>query len=364
MNPAENFSAYLRRLREDPQAAARSAAASGERVVAYVGNDVPAALILAAGALPVRLRANTSAATASADRFVESSFAPELRAIAQQWMEGALDHLHAVIFARGDDSGQRLYYYLCEMQRRGLCAGPVPLLYDVATRARGASFEHTLESTRLLASQLGTSLEALPAAFERVVRREDLLRAIQARRALASPLPGSSAWSCEYASACDWRIAFDEAARQWLESAPLPPISSRVLLAGDSPPDDQLHATVEAAGASVVKELTESPVAGELSRRDPLSAIAEDFQRRESPALSMRRNARWLTDQALAHRADAVLVWLSEHDEALPWEIARQMQSLRTAGIPALLLARQPWRVSAAVLAQVTHFVRSPGEFR
>ena len=184
MNPAEDFSAYLRRLREDPQAAARSAAASGERVVAYVGNDVPAALILAAGALPVRLRANTSAATASADRFVESSFAPELRAIAQQWMQGALGHLHAVIFARSDDSGQRLYYYLCEMQRRGLCAGPVPLLYDVATLARGASFEHTLESTRLLASQLGTSLAALPAAFERVVQREDLLRGIRCWRTL------------------------------------------------------------------------------------------------------------------------------------------------------------------------------------
>ena len=155
-----------------------------------------------------------------------------------------------------------------------------------------------------------------------------------------------------------------KAAREWLESAPLPPISSRVMLAGDSPPDDQLHAAVETAGASVVKELTESPIAGELGRQDPLSAIAGEFQRRESPALSMRSNARWLTDQALEHRADAVLVWLSEHDEALPWEIVRQMQALRAAGIPALLLARQPWRVSAAVLAQVTQFVRSPREFR
>jgi hypothetical protein len=42
----------------------------------------------------------------------------------------------------------------------------------------------------------------------------------------------------------------------------------------------------------------------------------------------------------------------SEQNEALPWEVARQMQALRAAKIPALLLARQPWEVSATVLAK------------
>jgi hypothetical protein len=59
-----------------------------------------------------------------------------------------------------------------------------------------------------------------------------------------------------------------------------------------------------------------------------------------------------------------VLVWLSEQNEALPWEIARQLGSLRTAGIPALSLARQSWPIPAAMLAQIMHFVRAPGEFR
>jgi hypothetical protein len=40
------------------------------------------------------------------------------------------------------------------------------------------------------------------------------------------------------------------------------------------------------------------------------------------------------------------------------------MHSLRDAGIPALLLQRQPWHLSAAVLTQVMHFARSPGEYR
>src|SRR6187549_4002425 len=141
MNMYDNdFGHTLARLRQDPQEVARNAADAGERVVGYVGNDVPVALILAADALPVRLRAKADAGISRIDQFVETSFATELRVIANQWLEGSLDHLDAVIFARGDDSGQRLYYYLCELQRRGLCRGPRPLLYDVASLPREASF--------------------------------------------------------------------------------------------------------------------------------------------------------------------------------------------------------------------------------
>jgi hypothetical protein len=108
----------------------------------------------------------------------------------------------------------------------------------------------------------------------------------------------------------------------------------------------------------VVLELTTSSFTGERNQRDPFAAIAQEFQGRESPALSMRRSARWLADAALDHRADAVLLWLSEQDEALPWETARQVRALREARIPTLLLARQPAHVSAASLTQVMHFLR------
>ena len=363
MNGTVDFVQLMATLRQDPQAAARAAAAAGHRVVGYVGNDIPVELIIAGNSLPVRLR-GVDAATPGADGFLESSFAPDVRSITQQWLAGALDHLHSVVFPRGDDSAQRLYYYLCELQRRGVCAGPRPLLFDVAGLPRGASFEHTLESTRLLAAQLGAGTDALAPAIERVRQREELLRAVQARRLLPAPLPGSAASDCTFAAGCDWRSTFDDAARRWLEAAALLPMPRRVVLAGDPPPDNQLHIAIEATGASLVLELTESSAAGERSSRDPLAAIATDFQRRESPALSMRSNARWLADRALDQRADAIVIWLGEHNEALPWEIARQMKSLRDAGIPALLLARQPWRIPATTLAQVMHFVRAPGEHR
>jgi hypothetical protein len=122
-----------------------------------------------------------------------------------------------------------------------------------------------------------------------------------------------------------------------------------------------LHTAIEASGASVVLELTESRSSGQRGHRDPLAAIAGEYQARESPALSMRRDAHWLATTALDHRADAVIVWLSEQNEALPWEIPRQMQALRDAGIPAMSLERQPWNIPAAVLTQVMHFARTAG---
>ena len=359
MSHGDTFVDLIERLRRNPQHVARAAAAGGERVIGYVGADVPAALVLAANALPVRLRAPAdTGSSGAADRFVESSFAWSQRAIVEQWLQGTLDHLDAVIFSRSDDGGQRLYYYLCELQRRGVCAGPRPLLYDVASLARQTSFEHTLESTRLLAAQLGSAAHRLEAALQRVRRREQLAQAVQARRLLPAPLRGSAAWAFEFGAACDWREAFDEAARSWLDQSSLLHIPRRVLLAGDPQIDDQLHLAVEACGASIVLELTESTSPGERNQREPFAAIADEFQRRESPALAMRGNARWLLDRAREQRADAVLLWLSEADEALPWEIARQVRVLREAEIPTLLLARQPAHVSVASLTQVMNFLR------
>jgi hypothetical protein len=77
--------------------------------------------------------------------------------------------------------------------------------------------------------------------------------------------------------------------------------------------------------------------------------------------MAMRRDPLWVLGAALDHRADMVLLWLSEQNEALPWEIPRQVDSLRAAGIPVLLLERQPANIPASVLTQVMHYVRTSG---
>jgi hypothetical protein len=361
MDASPDFANALAMLTQDPHAIARQAAAAGTRVIGHVGDGLPVALTLAADALPVRLRGRPDADTSRADAFVESSFPTEHRVIASQWLAGELDHLDAVVFARSDDSGQRLYYYLCELQRRGLCRGPRPLLFDGAGLSRASSLQHTRASVQRLAAELGTQSGALPAALRRAAGRARVFDAVREPMQTDSPLAGSFVWALNYIAGCDWREDFAERAQQWLRLVPRLHAPRRVLLSGDALPGDQLHVALENIGASVVLELTGSSTADPASTHEPFDALAEAAQRGESPALSMRRDPRWLADAARAHRIDAAVLWLSEQDEALPWEIARQMRELRADGVPTLLLARQPWRVSAGTIDQVTSFIRNSG---
>jgi hypothetical protein len=346
----------LQRLLDDPLRIAREAARQGARVVGYIGNDVPVALIAATGALPVRLRGLAGQATPRADEFLESAHSPEMRAILEQWLGGDLDFLEAVVFPRTDDSAQRAYYYVCELQRRGICAGPRALLYDVANIARPTSSEHTRDSTRRLARDLGVRESSLKSAVERVGRRDTLLADVRARCTLPAPLPGSVAWRIVRASASDWREEFDADTRRWLEQAPTLATPRRLLLAGNAAPDDALHVAIESAGGNAVLELTDSQPVPLSPGGDLLDAIADQFHVRSSPVLAMRQDAGWLVRCARHVGAEGVVLWLIEEDEALPWEVSRQVRSLQ-GHVPVKLLSRQNWKAGADALREVQAFV-------
>jgi hypothetical protein len=360
MNEIANYLDHVDSLLADPQRVAHAATKAGTKVVGYIGDEIPVALILAANALPLRLRAKPGRATPRADQFMESAFAPALRAIAEAWLEGELNGLDTVVFPRSDDSSQRLYYYLCELQRRGRCGGPRPLLYDIARISRPASIDHHRDSTRRLAEDLGAKVESLGAALERVSRRDALMAEIRARCRAESPLPGALAWRLQQASGSDWREAFDDATREWLVSSPILGKPRRIVLAGDAHADDTLHRGIESAGGTVVLELTDA-LPGNASGHAPdltsLDALADRFQTQRNPVLAMRDDPEWVARCARDAKADAVVFWLIEEDEAMPWEISRQMRALRANGMPTLLLTRQCWIADEAACKQVTDFI-------
>jgi hypothetical protein len=356
MNPGTE-DVHVRKLIADPLLVARAAARDGKRVVGYFGNDVPVALIIAADALPVRLRGSPRDSTPRADAFLESAFAPEMRVIVDQWLTGELDFLDSVVFPRSDDSAQRLYYYLSELQRRRLCGGPKPLLYDVANIGRSSSVDYTRASTHRLALALGSKESGLAGAMARVARREQWLVELRARRAQENPLPGSLAWRWERAHACDWREEFDTLAHRALVDAPELSRTTRILLAGDPVPDDSLHQAIEQQGGCVVLELSESEPGALSGLSSDIDALADHHHARRNPVLAMRADGDWVLTRARESGADGVVCWLIEEDESLPWEIARQKRSLEAAGVPALLLPRQPWKVNENAIQQVRQFV-------
>jgi hypothetical protein len=355
-------------LLADPLSAARSAADSGHRVIGYVGPDVPVELIIAAGAVPVRLSGKADTATAHADGFIERAFIPEIRSIAEQWVSGELDFIDSVVLPRSDDSAQRLYYYVCELQRRGSCRGPRPLIYDIAAVDRSSSAQHTIAATSELACEIGARERILAHAIKEVAEHTLVLQRIAAKQRSELSLRGSVALRLAKSLQFCWSAQFRLDLQSYFDGLFGSPVARRVLLVGNSAPDDRLHRAVEKGGASVVRELTDANWFADRSTPETAVASFED--------IGVRAHARSSLSQRLARSADAILtaaqeanargvvIWMIEEDSTLGWELPDQLTTLKRAGVPVLVLTRQTWAADSGTLQAIEHFCAGLGESR
>ena len=333
----------------DPLAASRAAAVP----VAYVGFDVPLDLVLCGERHFSHLPWRTDRPTPAADRWLESSFAGWARSMVQDWFDGAFDHFDSVVFTRGDDSSQRLYYYLCELKRRSFIAGPEPLILDVAQIPRDSSIDHNRQALARLLDQLGIAPEALATGRSRANVQRSLFARIDSER-------------------CGQGHRYEHIARASLFADLGPTLQQtqftgtitapRVLLAGSSPPDDRFHRAIEAVGWNVGGDSYHralrrhgAPIATDC---DALSAVARHLnQSCFGPRAFGDRTTALLGDIERTH-ANAVVLWLAEEDEALAWSVARQRQALAHCGVPALVLTRRRWDGSDGAAEAMQQFLR------
>jgi hypothetical protein len=329
-------------------------APGGPKVLGFVGPDLPIEVLMATGRPFGHLPWGTDGITPWADRWLESGFPGWARSVLESWHRGEFDDLHAVVFSRADDASQRLFYYVRELQQRGLLRGPRVLVFDIALIPRDSSLAHTADSVLSLAQALDVAPEALPGAIERanILRRR--LQLVQQDRL------GQGDYYERLARAALWNDA-----STWIDGITLPrmPAAHRVLLAGSTPPDDRLHRAVEAAGASVIAE-AHAHALGRLgppisSATDmPHFAIARHLRDGSVGSRSFLDRARWVVDQAKASRAAAVILWLTREDEALAWQVPAQRKALAAAGIPALILPATNWLADGPTLQQIAQFCR------
>jgi hypothetical protein len=346
---------------QDPAAAARRAKSSGQRVIGFVGTDVPVELIAAAGAFPWRLPADAETQTAQADTYLEPSFQPQERAIAQQWLAGAFDFVDAVVFTRANDSIQRLYYYLCELQRRKLCTGPAPLLFDLCKVPRASSALRTQSVTASLSESLGSGIDKLPQCIRDRNRRRQLLLQVQQRRAQSLPPQGSFTERLARASDCCAAQEFDAALAHWLQQPARGENGPRLILAGSAPPDDRLHRAVERAGGNIVAEVGDHAL-GRLggaieNQADPLAALSLHYHALPNGPRAFGDATAELLEAARITRADAVIFWLLEQEEALAWDLPAQSRALASAALPSLQLVHRRWNADDGALDVIRDFI-------
>ncbi|WP_315760972.1 2-hydroxyacyl-CoA dehydratase family protein [Sphingomonas sp. Y38-1Y] len=315
----------------DPMAHARKA----PRAIGFVG-DVPADVLAAPGLTAVHLPWRVAEPSERSQQWVEPSFGPHVWAMIEDWADGAYDFMEAVVFGRGDDSAQRLYYYICELQRVGELKGPRPLIWDAAFIPRPSSEAHAARAVRKLAEQLGVDDAGLAEGIVNADHRREWLAAAQASRVGDGARYERLARASLYAP---------------VEDLPLPEAGTaatgRVLLAGSAPADDTLHAAVDATGWAIVAEDHPLSLArlgapiGDAS--DPAAAIAAHARAASAAKRGFGDRAAHIVTAAREAKADAVILWLIEEEEALSWHLPAQAAALDAAGIPHLILTRRAW---------------------
>ncbi len=332
---------------DDPLAPARAA----DQAIGFVGLEIPDDFLAASGRLAIHLPWSVDRATPRADQWLESAFPGAARSILEDWAEGHFDFLEAVLFTRGEDSSQRLYYYVSELQRTGELKGPEPLIFDVAKVPRATSIDRTRNSLVKLGERLEVDEEKLRSGIAATNRQRLFFADLAATRAGA----GSRYERIARAALFDHIESFD--------TGPVPAelVGPRLLLGGSAPPDDRIHRSVEAAGANVVAELYDRslerlglPLA---AGGDPFLSLAKHAHEARLGARSFVDRSEWLLAQARSAEVDAVILWLVAEEEALVWHVPAQQRALAEANIPALILTSRRVDASDGAMEEIEQFV-------
>lgn len=343
---------------QDPVTRLLSAPLASQRRdgLGFVGPDIPVDLLLASGRSFGHLPWIVDAPTPWANQWLESGFPGWARSILEQWHHGAFDALHAVLFSRSDDASQRLFYYVRELQQRGLLRGPTAMILDLALIPRESSVEHSIAAIQSLAGALQIDDAALRAG----IARADALRL--ALRDLRQKRQGGVAYE-RIARAALWS---DPTA--WIgEVKPASNVASkRLLLAGSVPPDERLHAAAERAGACIIDE-THVHALGRLglpladADASPSRHIARQLLACASGPRAFLDRAQWIVQRARDARATGVILWLTREDEALAWHVPAMRAALEAASLPVLVLAAASWRADDDALDRIAAFCEGRG---
>jgi hypothetical protein len=346
---------------------AERAAAAGRPVIGIVGRDVPALLVAAAGAQPLRIPPREAPAEEGFDeasdvmgRAVDRAAPLVLAAV----LSGSLDFLRGILVAHDSEGSLRLFYALHELHRRGRIRMPVHLVDQVHLDRESTVRFNTGRLERLTGVLEGwtssaittASLEDARAALARVRSALGGMRAARATGRV-SGVAALQAYAVAAARPADEAAELVATASGTANpSAALP-----VFLTGSAPIGDALYRAIEDSGANVVGEDHDAgdPV---LSDRIP-DAIPDDrhallrelalARLRGAPASassSMAARAAATREGIAASGARALLGVVRSHDDGPAWDWHHQQ---RIAGVPTLLLrgdgADDPARIAAAL---------------
>jgi crotonobetainyl-CoA:carnitine CoA-transferase CaiB-like acyl-CoA transferase/benzoyl-CoA reductase/2-hydroxyglutaryl-CoA dehydratase subunit BcrC/BadD/HgdB len=360
--------AYLNRLD-----AARRYKSAGGRVAGFVSTAVPIEVIVAAGMYPVMITGHCRGDTSLADEWMEDMFDPMARAIFQSALAGELAFLDVLIIPRSADSFLRLYLYLREIERLGICKQlPRIVLYDLLQTSWESSAHHNISQLQKLRTLLHetTGFDATDVALRSAIATSNenrrLLRELLSRRRHVD-VSGSLVLK---AITTRYLLPFDQHNRL-LQSllSEISTISSndkpRVVVAGNAQDNTELHRLLDDQGLHIVGDyhwLGDSCCEHDIESTDsdPWLTVSEYYHHH---SLSSRRFPH-TPEEIVAHakrcNAQGVVFFLFEPEEALTWDSPNQIRALAHAKIESLVFENQPYVIDASVenVAKIAAFAQ------
>ena len=313
---------------------------------------VPVELIRAAGFRPVVARASARP-TPAADAVLEPDLFPaRLRQLVDAALTGRLAQVAAIVLPRTSDADYKCFLYLRELGRRGARLPPV-LLFDLLLSAGPEVRDHDISRARELLGRLAEIAGRSPDsdALRGEIRSANLARAAARRldrlRSGRPRMAGSEALALLGAR---WQLdpgryaALAESAAATLAGR-APFDGPRVLLAGAPVDTAAWHAAVEAAGATVVAEMSPFGSAGigdDVSTRDePVAALAGQYRDTaigaRTPAAALLRRI----EEALP-AVDAIVISLPPDDQAFGWDYPGLRELCSRRAVPHAVVQGDP----------------------
>ena len=346
----------------------QAASASARPIVLYVSNNIPLELIWACGCFPLQLPTAPRSDYSRADRYLEPNFEPMVRSALEQLLRGELDAASLLVLPRTLDAWQRLYYYLCELQRSFGERLPAPFLYDLQQQPSSSSAQYNLESTRLFAAKLqalagvqltDAALHASIALYNRI--RRELAQLSQRRHQQPCQLAGADALELITATQRqDPRVAAAALRDLNRGTSSATVAGTPTLLVGSAHDSPRLHRAIERAGGQVVSDFHYRGdwCFGPLVREegDPIAVLAEHYHQHSLSSRSYPLPLSALLDVAARSGAKAAIFFYYNEEEALTWDYPAQSAALQSRGLRTLLLPRQSYPIGAEVDAPLQAF--------
>jgi benzoyl-CoA reductase/2-hydroxyglutaryl-CoA dehydratase subunit BcrC/BadD/HgdB len=331
----------------DRHAPARAWAATGRPVVGYVGTEVPLELVMAAGALPVRITGWPPGDTSDVAVCGRAFDGTELH-IAAKLLAGDHAPLDLVLVAHDCEASLQLFYLLRELRRRDPAGVPETHLVDLRHLPRPSTTAYNVvrlnQLVTLLEQRLGTTLtdDAIARSAERLDATRAQWQRLLALRVAPPRLTGTEAFAVVDAAGAlpidEYLPLLERVVAEVETRTPVP--GHPAFLTGSAHDGPAVYETIETAGFVIVGEdhagstvfatpVGPAPTIERLAEwhrdRGPTTASATAAQRAAATAAAVRRTG-----------AACLISYARTLDEAPAWDFGAQVAA---SGVPAAFVA-------------------------